>query len=86
MTRKTLDGGSDEDKGSYVTKGKVANVVASTLVSRPLLGSEERALMGSMWQSGLSMRGNPGNQSQLGGEFVFASEGTLAGLPLVERR
>ena len=32
----------------------------------------------SVVQNGLSLRGNPGSQSQLGGEFVFASEGALA--------
>lgn len=33
MTRKTLDGGSEEEKGSYITRGRVANVVVSTVVS-----------------------------------------------------
>jgi hypothetical protein len=52
---RSLGGGSEESKGSYVKGGRLRNIVRSTI-------------------SGLSMLNYPGDQKQLGGEFVFESK------------
>lgn len=55
MTKRTLDGGPEIGKGSYITGSRLSNVLDSISAT-------------------MALRAYPGDQKQLGGEFVFSGK------------